>query len=229
MKSILVTGLCTLHWGRLQYGNIGNYYIVEPLFRQLHKHFPDYKIVTTFQMDEQFIRKEDIEVVPMELYYAWNEDDVPNAYKDVEVAEKRAYHIECELTPWVECLLNCEYVINVSGDMWGDNAEHVGHKRFLVDCLKMKAAQILQKKTILYAVTPGPFSDPLVLDRNVIESGSLDAGSDIGSAFLIEIGIHSDIHSILVFQLDMGLLGRIHQSHLENRVPYPGHLEIDAD
>ena len=89
MKSILVTGLCTLHWGRLQYGNIGNYYIVEPLFRQLHKHFPDYKIVTTFQMDEQFIRKEDIEVVPMELYYAWNEDDVPNAYKDVEVAEKR--------------------------------------------------------------------------------------------------------------------------------------------
>jgi colanic acid/amylovoran biosynthesis protein len=159
MKSILVTGLCTLHWGRLQYGNIGNYYIVEPLFRQLHKHFPDYRIITTFQMDEQFIRKEDIEVVPMELYYSWNEEDVPNAYKDVEVAEKRAHNIECELTQWVECLLNCEYVINVSGDMWGNNAEHVGHKRFLVDCLKMKAAQLLQKKTILYAVTPGPFSD----------------------------------------------------------------------
>ena len=159
MKSILVTGLCTLHWGRLQYGNIGNYYIVEPLFRQLHKHFPDYRIITTFQMDEQFIRKEDIEVVPMELYYSWNEEDVPNAYKDVEVAEKRAHNIECELTQWVECLLNCEYVINVSGDMWGNNAEHVGHKRYLVDCLKMKAAQLLQKKTILYAVTPGPFSD----------------------------------------------------------------------
>ena len=69
MKSILVTGLCTLHWGRLQYGNIGNYYIVEPLFRQLHKHFPDYKIVTTFQMDEQFIRKEDIEVVPRDIIF----------------------------------------------------------------------------------------------------------------------------------------------------------------
>ena len=159
MKSILVTGLCTLHWGRLQYGNIGNYYIVEPLFRQLHKHFLEYRIITTFQMDEQFIRKEDIEVIPMELYYSWKEEDVTNAYRDVEVAEKRAHHIECELTPWVECVLNCEYVINVSGDMWGDNAEHVGHKRFLVDCLKMKAAQILQKKTILYAVTPGPFSD----------------------------------------------------------------------
>lgn len=159
MKRILVTGLCTLHWGRLQYGNIGNYYIVEPLFRQLHEHFPDYKIITTFQMDEQFIRNEDIEVIPMELYYAWSEDDVVNAYKDVEAAERIAHHVDGEMTPWVENLLNCEYVINVSGDMWGDNAEHVGHKRFLVDCLKMKAAQLLQKKTILYAVTPGPFSD----------------------------------------------------------------------
>ena len=158
MKSILVTGLCTLHWGRLQYGNIGNYYIVEPLFRQLHEHFPDYKIITTFQMDEQFILKEDIEVLPMELYYAWNEEDVANAYKDAEIAEKVAEHVKCELTPWTKALLDCEYVINVSGDMWGDNAEHVGHKRFLVDCLKMKAAQILHKKTILYAVTPGPFS-----------------------------------------------------------------------
>lgn len=159
MKKILVTGLCTLHWGRLQYGNIGNYYIVEPLFRQLHEHFPKCKIVTTFQMDEQFVLKEDIEVLPMELYYSWKEEDVTNAYKDVEAAEKRAKHVECGLTPWVKILLDCEYVINVSGDMWGDNAEHVGHKRFLVDCLKMKAAQILHKKTILYAVTPGPFSD----------------------------------------------------------------------
>lgn len=159
MKRILVTGLCTLHWGRLQYGNIGNYYIVEPLFRQLHKHFPNYKIVTTFQMDKEFVAKEDIEVLPMELYYAWSDDDIANAYKDVEAAEKKAQHIQSELTPWVETLLNCEYVIDVSGDMWGDNAEHVGHKRFLVDCLKMKAAQLLHKKTILYAVTPGPFSD----------------------------------------------------------------------
>lgn len=173
MKRILVTGLCTLHWGRLQYGNIGNYYIVEPLFRQLHKHFPDYRIITTFQMDEQFIQKEDIEVIPMELYYSWSEEDVANAYKDVETAEKRIQQTECELTPWVETLLNCEYVINVSGDMWGDNAEHVGHKRFLVDCLKMKTAQLLQKKTILYAVTPGPFSDEEELAKEVFNKFDL--------------------------------------------------------
>lgn len=55
-------------------------------------------------------------------------------------------------------MLQCEFVLNVSGDMWGDNAEHVGHQRFLVDCLKMRTAQILGIKTILYAVTPGPFN-----------------------------------------------------------------------
>lgn len=27
---VFVIGQCTLHWGRMEFGNIGNYYIVEP-------------------------------------------------------------------------------------------------------------------------------------------------------------------------------------------------------
>lgn len=176
MKSILVTGLCTLHWGRLQYGNIGNYYIIEPLFRQLHQHFKDYKIRTTFQMDAGFAKREDIEVLPMKWYYEWNgEEDVLNAEHDVTVAQKYVCSEPCELTPYIKILLECEYVIDVSGDMWGDNAEHVGHKRFIVDCLKMKAAQILKKKTVLYAVTPGPFSskEEVCLAREVFSAFDL--------------------------------------------------------
>lgn len=160
MKKILVTGLCTLHWGRLQYGNIGNYYIVEPLFRQLHEHFADYEILTTFQMDDKFIEREKITVLPMELYYAWNGScDVENAKADVDAALRYVENAAEELTPWGKLVADCEYIIDVSGDMWGDNAEHVGHDRFMVDCLKMQTAQILGRKTILYAVTPGPFSD----------------------------------------------------------------------
>ncbi len=76
-EKILVTGLCTLHWGRLEFGNIGNYYIVEPLFRLLHKHFPNYEVLTTFQMTEEFSRKEKVQVLPMEIYYNWDlEKDV---------------------------------------------------------------------------------------------------------------------------------------------------------
>jgi colanic acid/amylovoran biosynthesis protein len=158
MNKILVTGLCTLHWGRLEYGNIGNYYIVEPLFRLLHKHFPNHEILTTFQMTEEFERMERVKVLPMDLYYNWNvEKDVKNAYCDVEMAKQYCDGKITNLTQYDKLVSECELVINVSGDMWGDNAEHVGRKRFLVDCLKMKATQLLGIKTILYAVTPGPF------------------------------------------------------------------------
>lgn len=158
MSKILVTGLCTLHWGRLEYGNIGNYYIVEPLFRLLHKHFPDHEILTTFQMTDEFAKKEKVKVLPMNIYYNWDfEKDVKNAYCDVECAKQYCNGEGVNLTQYDKLVVECDLVMNVSGDMWGDNAEHVGHKRFLVDCLKMKAAQLLGIKTILYAVTPGPF------------------------------------------------------------------------
>ena len=65
-KKILVTGLCTLHWGRLQYGNVGNYYIMEPMFRLLHERFPEHEIATTFQMDDRFVKQEKVTVLPME-------------------------------------------------------------------------------------------------------------------------------------------------------------------
>ena len=84
MKKILVTGLCTLHWGRLEFGNIGNYYIVEPLFRLLHKHFPNYEVLTTFQMTNEFAEREQIQILPMEIYYNWSlEKDLKNDYNDV--------------------------------------------------------------------------------------------------------------------------------------------------
>ena len=51
---LLLIGQCSLHWGRMENGNIGNYYIVEPLIRELHRVFPDAEIVTTMQMTERF-------------------------------------------------------------------------------------------------------------------------------------------------------------------------------
>ena len=73
---IFVIGQCTLHWGRMEYGNIGNYYIVEPFFRELHRVFPKATIKTTFQMSDEFCEKEQVECVPMEEYYGWNDDDL---------------------------------------------------------------------------------------------------------------------------------------------------------
>ena len=158
MKKILVTGLCTLHWGRLQYGNVGNYYIIEPLFRLLHKYFHQHKILTTFQMTQEFAQRENIVILPMDLYYNWDDkNDLKNAYEDVAKAEEYVKGKKINLSKYDELVLQCDLILDVSGDMWGDNAEHVGHQRFLVECLKMRAAQLLGVKTVLYAVTPGPF------------------------------------------------------------------------
>ena len=156
---ILVTGLCTLHWGRLQFGNIGNYYIIEPLFRELHRVFEDAEIITTFQMTDDFIKREKITVVPMDYYYAWKEDDVALAQKEFELVSNYDKSNHVEDTPYISLVKQCKLVINVSGDMWGDNAEHVGKSRFLVDLLKMRTAQLLGAKTVLFAGTPGPFTD----------------------------------------------------------------------
>ncbi|MDO5437969.1 MAG: polysaccharide pyruvyl transferase family protein, partial [bacterium] len=87
MKRIFVTGQCTLHWGRLQYGNIGNYYIVEPLFRELHRVFPNAEIATTFQMTDEFIKNENVKVLPMDLFYGWKENDIEIAKIEFEIAK----------------------------------------------------------------------------------------------------------------------------------------------
>lgn len=168
MKKILVTGLCTLHWGRLQYGNVGNYYIVEPLFRLLHEAYPDHEIITTFQMSQEFIDKEKVVVYPMSLYYSWTDNDVINAENDYKCALSATQDKSPDnLTEYDKLVSQCDLLINVSGDMWGDNAEHVGHDRFKVDCYKMRAAQLLGVKTILYAVTPGPFKN--AWDNNFVK------------------------------------------------------------
>lgn len=153
---ILVTGLCTLHWGRLQYGNIGNYYIIEPLFRELHRVFENAEIMTTFQMSDEFIESEKITVLPMEWYYSWSGDDLKNAKKEYILAKDEIEKKE-KYTSYMKILQETTILVNVSGDMWGDNAEHVGKDRFEVDLFKMRTAQLLGIKTVLFAGTPGPF------------------------------------------------------------------------
>ena len=158
---LLVTGLCTLHWGRLEYGNIGNYYIIEPLFRELHRVFPDAEITTTFQMTDLFVERERVTVLPMSLYYSWEPEDIENAKNEYEIAcEYGQTGVLRDTTPFIDVVRQADIVLDFSGDMWGDNAEHVGHGRFLVDLYKMRCAQLLGKKTVLFAGTPGPFSDP---------------------------------------------------------------------
>ena len=162
MKRILVIGQCTLHWGRMEFGNIGNYYIVEPLFRELHRVFPHAEIVTTMQMTKEFQERENIQVLPMDMYYAWHDKDLEIAQKEYEIAKKyNQTGIIKETTPFIDEVLKSDLVIDFSGDMWGENADLAGKNRFYTGLLKNRTVQFLNKKNVLFLASPGPFDSKM--------------------------------------------------------------------
>ena len=161
---ILVTGQCSLHWGRLEYGNIGNYYVTETLFKEIHRVFPGSEIITTFQMTKEFQKRENVSVAPLDLFYGWNVNDLEYALREYGIAQ--LYNKTNSLwnsTPYIDELLRSDLVIDFSGDMWGDNADLQGEDRFLIGLLKNRTAQLLRKPTILFEVTPGPFENKNLL------------------------------------------------------------------
>lgn len=195
---ILVIGQCTLHWGRMEFGNIGNFYIMEPFFRSLHHKFPNADISTTFQMSDRFCEEEKINRLSMSLYYDWD-DDLNKAKKELEIAND---FLSCkeyqETTPYIDVVKNMDLVIDFSGDIWGDNADFLGDDRFMVGLIKDRVAQIFAKKTVMIAGSPGPFSEgknlnfakevyenfDLVTNREYISKGLLNSyGFDISKTY----------------------------------------------
>ncbi len=157
---IFVIGQCTLHWGRMEYGNIGNYYVIEPFFRELHRVFPDAVITTTFQMSSGFQKREKVSCVPMNYYYSWTETDLGEAYQEYTIAS--IYNETGTLigrTGFIDEVLQSDLVIDFSGDIWGKNANLVGPNRFLIGLLKDRVVQLLKKPIAMLAGSPGPFDE----------------------------------------------------------------------
>ena len=164
---ILVSGLATLHWGRIEYGNIGNYYIVVPLFRKLHEYFPAAEITTTLQLTDEFCDREKIIKLPLDTYYAWRDNslDTKEALEELAIAEiYRETGRIIKKTKWIEEVLQSDLIINFSGDMWGDNSSGMGENRFLVDLLKFRTVQLLNKRNVMFASSPGPVTEEQTLE-----------------------------------------------------------------
>lgn len=186
---ILLIGQTTLHWGRMEFGNIGNYYIIEPFIRELHKIFPQADVVTTLQMSSRFSQEEKVRVLPMELYYGWKGNDLEIAFE--EFTSAYIFHKTGFLpkrTPFVDEVVNSDLVIDFSGDMWGDNADFLGSNRFLIGLLKDRIAQLLGKKTALVAGSPGPFNNLRTLGfaQEVFKSFDLVTNRESLSVELLE-------------------------------------------
>lgn len=185
---IFVTGQCTLHWGRLENGNIGNYYITETTFRELHRVFPEAEIVTTFQMTEAFQERESVKVVPMSLFYSWSDTDLAIALEEYAIAELYAKTGKIvKYTPYIDEILTSDLVIDFSGEMWGYHADLVGKDRFLVGLLKDRVAQLLGKPTVMLAGSQGSFPDPQIkiFAKEVFEHFNLVANREAETGKLL--------------------------------------------
>lgn len=159
---ILVTGLASLQWGRLEYGNNGNYYLIAPIFHQLNQVFPDAEIVTTFQLSEDFQSTVNVKVLPLSLYYSWreNEGDLKEALEEYAIADIYSKtSVFSSTTPFIDLLKNTDLLVSFNGDMWGDNRDSSNANRLLVDLLKTAAAQKMQVPTVLFASSPGPIDN----------------------------------------------------------------------
>jgi colanic acid/amylovoran biosynthesis protein len=186
---ILITGQCTVHWGRLEFGNIGNYYIIETTIRELHRVFPAAELVTTFQMTDDFCRRERISCLPMELFYSWSDNDLDSALMELGVAS--IYSVTGNLvnsTPYLEEVIKSDLVIDFSGEMWGDHAELVGKNRFLVGLIKDRIAQLLKKPVVLLAGSQGPFTNEKIKEfaKQVFGDFKLVSNRESASAELLK-------------------------------------------
>jgi colanic acid/amylovoran biosynthesis protein WcaK/AmsJ len=217
---ILLIGQMTLHWGRLENGNIGNYYIIEPFVRELHRVFPNCEIFTTFQLSDEFCIKEKVARLPMELYYAWDDNEyLNNTLKEFAIAE--VYNKTDQLfgeTPFIKEVKKADLVVDLSGDIWSKNADFVGENRFVIGLLKDRIAQLLRKKTIMLAGSPTPFGSnnhkltkevyegfDLVTNREKVSTENIkELGFDISKtksyacpAFIFEPGEQEEIKSLI--------------------------------
>lgn len=173
--NILLTGQCSLHWGRMEFGNIGNYYIIEPFIRELRRVFPGCEVRTTFQMSKRFCDDEGVVPLPIELFYGWTGEDLSLAKRELALAEKFNETGDIsEESPYLEAVQWSDIVVDFSGDIWGDNADFLGPDRFEVGLMKDRVAQLMGKRTVMLAGSPGPFGDSRLKEYAQKVYGSFD-------------------------------------------------------
>jgi len=180
----------------MEFGNIGNYYILEPFVRELRRVFPESHIETTLQLSQGFCQREGVTVLPMALYYGFTGDDLEQAQRELEISMAYQGNEACpDTTPYIEAVKRADLVIDFSGDIWGDNADLLGKDRFLVGLYKNRVPQLLGKPTFLLAGSPGPFSrsETLVLAQEVFQNFTLVTNREsISTEILKEQGFVTD-------------------------------------
>ena len=156
---ILLTGQCSLHNARMEFGNLGNFYIIQPLIDNLNKKFKDYKICSTLQFSNDFCKKHNIKLLPLDYYYSFEEQNknLENTLYELDCSYKYKNDENTNMTDFMKYIVRSKFVIEFNGDIWGDNADCFGENRFLIGLYKTIICQNCNKNVYNFAGSPGPF------------------------------------------------------------------------
>lgn len=145
MISLLVTGQLTLEPDRLENGNIGNAYVVVGLFSSLRAAFSRATIRTTFQVSARLRRECNLEVLSPSVNIDPHSDALESVRRDTG--------------PWESVVRRSDVVLDVSGDLWGPNADLISRGRFVAGLERIYQSVSLGTPAVLVASSPGPFSE----------------------------------------------------------------------
>ena len=194
MTSVLVTGQTSLHWGRMEFGNIGNSYVSEGFFALLRRWLPHAQIATTLEFSASFLERYSLEPIPRKVFDSGPRDGLREAERDLVAAEAAALTGEMPTSSrFLREIQRADLVLDLSGDLWGDNANEIHGERFKVGLLRILSAQILGTKTALVASSPGPFSGsaPSSLVERVLRGYSLILNREPKSSEILATAVGS--------------------------------------
>lgn len=159
---ILIIGLTSSGMGSMEYHNLGNYIIMEPLIDELQKTFPRSQIRTSIQMSDEYCKKWNIVSLREKRFYTYGKYTGLRTLVDIfKISTWKAFSfIGVNLTSLLKSslllkeLYDADLIIDFSGDIYGDNAMWT---KFLESNAELIFARLLKKKIAMLIGSPGPF------------------------------------------------------------------------
>lgn len=197
---ILIIGLTSSRLGGMEYHNLGNYVIMEPLIEELKRTFPESEIRTSIQMSEEYCKKYNIVSLREKRFYTYSlhtglktlADIVKISFWKLSLLAGIKLNLLLNSSLLLREINNADLVIDFSGDIYGDNAFWT---KFLESNAELIFAKMLNKKTAMIIGSPGPFRSTwrqILAKYNLMRIDLLTNREPLSTDFLEYIGIKGD-------------------------------------
>lgn len=160
---IFIMGLTSLPLGSMEWGNLGNYTIIEPFIRLLQEQFPNALIRTSLQLSDRFCAEHRITSLRHPRFWSYGRRtlfttgaDFLRAALNLPLRTLRpGTRLPTKSSLLLRELQDADLVIDFSGDRYGDN---VTLPIFLEGTARLVLSKILLgKPTVMLFSSPGPF------------------------------------------------------------------------